>query len=142
MLPHPLVDAEGALVPQRLQNTRCTPTRSMPTTISANTRRRTNTLTHPPTHARTDVHVHGDHRPRRRYVVPADEGRAGLACFAPTSESLVAGGANAMLYLWDLGSEVMGRVAEMPPSANSGEQGSLRSLTAVQHYAQNRKRKE
>ena len=55
-----------------------------------------------------------------RYTVPADEGRAGLACFAPTSESLVAGGANAMLYLWDLGSAIMGRVAEMPPSANSG----------------------
>ena len=67
------------------------------------------------THACTGVHA----ATTRRYVVPADEGRAGLACFAPTSSSLVAGGANAMLYLWDLSSEVMGRVAEMPPSVNS-----------------------
>ena len=78
------------------------------------------TLPRAHTHACTGVHA----ATTRRYVVPADEGRAGLACFAPTSSSLVAGGANAMLYLWDLSSEVMGRVAEMPPSVNSGEEGS------------------
>ena len=45
--------------------------------------------------------------------VPAEE-RAGLSCFAASSELVVAGGRNAMVYLFDPTTEVLLRVVEMP----------------------------
>ena len=55
-----------------------------------------------------------------RLTLPPHEGRANLRCFAATRDGslVVAGGSNAMLYLWDAASEVVVRVAELPPSAS------------------------
>ena len=57
----------------------------------------------------------------RQYNVPATEGDAGLVTFDVDGggKYLVAAGNNAMLYLYDLASDVLLLIAEMPPSAAS-----------------------
>lgn len=57
----------------------------------------------------------------RQYTLPAVEGDAALSSFdvSPDGKFLVAAGNNAMLYLWDLSSDVLMYIAEMPPSASA-----------------------
>ena len=57
----------------------------------------------------------------RHYSLPAAEGQADLTTFdvSGCGRFLVAGGRNAMLYLWDLASDVLLLIAEMPPSASA-----------------------
>ncbi|GMH46755.1 hypothetical protein TrVE_jg6589 [Triparma verrucosa] len=55
----------------------------------------------------------------RQYSLPATEGEGNLTCFDVSFDGryLVAAGNNAMLYLYDLESDVLLVIAEMPPSA-------------------------
>ena len=57
----------------------------------------------------------------RQYTLPPTEGDAGLTTFdvSPDGKYIVAAGNNAMLYLWDMQSDVLAMIAEMPPSASA-----------------------
>ena len=57
----------------------------------------------------------------RQYILPAVEGDVALTSFDVSADGkfLAAAGNNAMLYLWDLSSDVLLSIAEMPPSASA-----------------------
>jgi len=57
----------------------------------------------------------------RQYILPATEGDVHLTDFDVSIDGkwLVASGRNSMLYLWDMASDVLVLIAEMPPSVAS-----------------------